>query len=158
VCVVHVETAREMLAACESALPVNVAVCAAAVADWRPSEVSAHKRKKDGAGTPAITLVENPDILATLAAAGERRPRLVVGFAAETADLEANAKAKLVRKGCDWILANDVSTGSETFGGNTNTVALVTAGGIERWPTSSKAAIARHLVESIMAELQDRHD
>lgn len=156
--VVHVETAREMLAACESALPVDVAVCAAAVADWRPSEVSAHKRKKDGAGTPAITLVENPDILATLAIAGERRPRLVVGFAAETADLEANARAKLARKGCDWILANDVSAGSETFGGDTNTVALVTAAGIEPWPTASKVAIARRLVELIAAGLQDRHD
>lgn len=151
---VRVETAREMLAACEAALPVDVAVCAAAVADWRPAEVSAHKRKKDGRPAPAVTLVENPDILATLSAAGERRPRLVVGFAAETEDLEGNARTKLRRKGCDWLVANDVSPGSGTFGGERNTVLLVTSEGLERWPTMDKAEVARRLAERVGGHLQ----
>ena len=98
-----------MLAACQAALPADVAVCVAAVADWRPDEVFGVKLKKGRDGPPAMRLVENPDILATLAAARPGRPRLVVGFAAETNDLEANAQAKLARKGCDWIVANDVS-------------------------------------------------
>lgn len=156
--VVRVETALEMLAACESVVAVDVVVCAAAVADWRPHVAAEHKHKKDGPGPPALVLVENPDILATLSRPGARRPRLVIGFAAETSDLEANARAKLVRKGCDWILANDVSPGSGTFGGDSNTVALVTSGGIERWPRLSKTAVARRLAQSIAARLQDRHD
>jgi len=151
---VHVETARDMLAACEAALPVDVAVCAAAVADWRPAEVAAHKHKKDGGSAPDIALVENPDILATLSSAGERRPRLVVGFAAETADLEANARAKRYRKGCDWIVANDVSPEKGTFGGDRNTVLLVTADGLERWPTMDKAEVARRLVERVVDHLR----
>ncbi|MGV8040058.1 MAG: bifunctional phosphopantothenoylcysteine decarboxylase/phosphopantothenate--cysteine ligase CoaBC [Thermoanaerobaculaceae bacterium] len=151
---VHVGTAREMLAACEAALPVDVAVCAAAVADWRPAEVSAHKRKKDGRAAPTITLVENPDILATLSFPGERRPRLVVGFAAETEDLEGNARTKRRRKGCDWLVANDVSPGSETFGGERNTVLLVTSEGLERWPTMDKAEVARRLAERVAGHLQ----
>jgi phosphopantothenoylcysteine decarboxylase/phosphopantothenate--cysteine ligase len=151
---VHVETAREMLAACQDALPADVAVCAAAVADWRPAEVAGHKRKKDGGPAPAVTLVENPDILATLSRAGDQRPRLVVGFAAETDDLEGHARAKLARKGCDWIVANDVSAGSGTFGGNTNTVLLVTAEGLERWPTLSKADVARRLAERVAKHLR----
>lgn len=153
---VRVGTAREMLAACEAALPVDVAVCAAAVADWRPSEVSAHKRKKDGRTAPTIALVENPDILATLSAAGDRRPRLVVGFAAETEDLEGNARTKLRRKRCDWLVANDVSSGSDTFGGEANTVLLVTERGIERWPTMPKLEVARRLAGSIAARLHGR--
>lgn len=150
---VHVETAREMLAACEAALPADVAVCAAAVADWRPAEAAAHKRKKDGRPAPAVTLVENPDILATLSRSGERRPRLVVGFAAETEDLEGNARAKLRRKGCDWVVANDVSPGSQTFGGNRNTVLLATAEGLEQWPTMDKVEVARRLAQRIAAHL-----
>jgi len=151
---VHVETAREMLAACEAALPVEVAVCAAAVADWRPAEALAHKRKKCEQPVGAIALVENPDILATLSAAGERRPRLVIGFAAETEDLEGNARAKLRRKGCDWLVANDVSPGSGTFGGERNTVLLVTAHELERWPTMGKAEVALRLVERIAGHLR----
>lgn len=151
---VHVGTAREMLAACEAALPADVAVCAAAVADWRPAEAAAHKRKKDGRPAPAVTLVENPDILATLSAAGERRPRLVVGFAAETEDLEGNARAKLRRKGCDWLVANDVAPGSGTFGGERNTVLLVTSEGLERWPTMDKAEVAHRLVERIASHIR----
>lgn len=151
---VHVETAREMLAACLDALPADVAVCAAAVADWRPDQVSEHKRKKDGHAPAAIALVENPDILATLAEAADRRPRLVVGFAAETDDLEGHARAKLARKGCDWIVANDVSAGSVTFGGDTNTVLLVTAEGLERWPTMGKFEVARRLAVRIGERLR----
>lgn len=151
---VHVETAREMLAACQAALPVDVAVCAAAVADWRPTQVADLKRKKDGGPAPAITLVENPDILATLSEAGEHRPRLVVGFAAETDDVEGHARSKLARKGCDWIVANDVSAGSGTFGGDTNTVLLLTAGGLERWPTLDKTEVARRLAARIAEHLR----
>ena len=112
------------------------------------------KRKKDGGPVPAIALVENPDILATLSRPGDRRPRLVVGFAAETDDLEGHARAKLARKGCDWIVANDVSAGSGTFGGEANTVLLVTAGGLERWPTLSKAEVARRLAERVAKHLR----
>lgn len=151
---VHVETAREMLAACLDALPADVAVCAAAVADWRPEQVAEHKRKKDGRAPKAIELVENPDILATLAGAADRRPRLVVGFAAETEDIEGNARAKLRRKGCDWIVANDVSAGSGTFGSDANTVLVVTAEGLERWPTLDKAEVARRLAARIAEHLR----
>jgi len=146
--VVHVVTAREMLAACEAALPAEVAVCAAAVADWRV-EAAGQKLKKGQGGPPALTLVENPDILATLSGAGNRRPRLVVGFAAETQDLIANAKAKRQKKGCDWILANDVSAGSGTFGGDRNTVHLVTADRVEDWTPLGKREVAERLVDRI---------
>jgi phosphopantothenoylcysteine decarboxylase/phosphopantothenate--cysteine ligase len=146
----HVETAREMLAACQAALPVDIAVCAAAVADWRPAEEADQKIKKQSShGAPALRLVENPDILATLSAAGPKRPRLVIGFAAETQAVEENSFLKRQTKGCDWILANDVSAGSGTFGGDDNTVQLITAEGSERWPTISKQAIAERLAERI---------
>jgi phosphopantothenoylcysteine decarboxylase/phosphopantothenate--cysteine ligase len=147
---VDVESAREMLAACEAALPADVAVCVAAVADWRPADASGRKLKK-GAGTPEpIVLVENPDILASLSK-DARRPRLVVGFAAETNDLEAHAKAKLARKGCDWIVANDVSVAG-TMGGDRNAVALVSASGIEQWERMAKDEVARRLADRIAAQ------
>src|SRR5690606_17172474 len=136
--VVHVQSAREMLAACEAALPVDVSVCAAAVADWRPAEQAGRKMKKDGSGPPALTLVENPDILAHLSTRNERRPLLVVGFAAETEDLVGHAQAKLKRKGCDWIVANDVGDGSGVMGGDENAVHLISAEGVETWPRMPK--------------------
>jgi phosphopantothenoylcysteine decarboxylase/phosphopantothenate--cysteine ligase len=147
---VEVESAREMLAACEAALPSDIAVCVAAVADWRPADASAGKLKKTGKAPQPIALVENPDILASLSK-GARRPKLIVGFAAETDDLEAHAKAKLARKGCDWIVANDVSV-EGTMGGDQNAVALVSAGGIERWERMAKAEVARRLARRIAAQ------
>jgi phosphopantothenoylcysteine decarboxylase / phosphopantothenate---cysteine ligase len=149
---VAVETAREMLAACEAALPADIAVCVAAVADWRPETVGAAKIKKAAGGPPPIALVENPDILASLAK-GKRRPKLVIGFAAETHDVEANAQAKLAKKGCDWIVANDVSIAG-TMGGEDNAVAIVTAKGVERWERAPKAEVARRLAQRIAEELQ----
>jgi len=143
VTVVRVVTARDMLAACEAALPADVAVCAAAVADWRAEE-SAQKLKKKGA-PPSLKLVENPDILARLSAAGNARPRLVVGFAAETENLVENARAKRLKKGCDWILANDVSASSGVFGGDANTIHLVSGEGVEDWPPLSKRDVAERL-------------
>jgi phosphopantothenoylcysteine decarboxylase/phosphopantothenate--cysteine ligase len=143
---VHVESAREMLAATMRALPADVLVAAAAVADWRPASVAPRKIKKTGGKPPALALAENPDILKTLARAGKRRPKLVIGFAAETGDLLANARKKRAAKGCDWILANDVSAESGVFGGDANTVALVTAQGAESWPAMSKDALAERLV------------
>ncbi|HUZ71377.1 MAG TPA: bifunctional phosphopantothenoylcysteine decarboxylase/phosphopantothenate--cysteine ligase CoaBC [Stellaceae bacterium] len=151
VTVVRIGTAREMLAACERALPVDVAVCAAAVADWGV-EAAPQKLKKDGA-PPQLRLVENPDILARLGAVGNLRPRLVVGFAAETENLIANAAAKRVRKNCDWILANDVSAASGTFGGDRNTIHLVTAAGVEDWPPLSKREVAERLARRVADEL-----
>jgi phosphopantothenoylcysteine decarboxylase/phosphopantothenate--cysteine ligase len=154
VTVVHIETARQMLAAVERALPADIAVFAAAVADWRPQEASRSKIKKHGR-PPTIALVENPDILSTIAHRKSGRPRLVVGFAAETDNVLANAKAKLARKGCDWILANDVSPETGIMGGDTNTIHLVTAGGVEDWPPQSKEDVARTLIERIAATLKD---
>jgi phosphopantothenoylcysteine decarboxylase/phosphopantothenate--cysteine ligase len=142
--VVHVVSAREMLSACEAALPADVAVCAAAVADWRV-DAAAQKLKKQKGAMPSLKLVENPDILATLSNAGNRRPRLMVGFAAETENLIENAKAKRLRKGCDWILANDVTATSGTFGGDSNTIHLIDAAGVEDWPPLSKRDVADRL-------------
>jgi len=148
---VDVESAREMLVACEAALPADIAVCVAAVADWRPQTSGGAKIKKAAGGPPTIALVENPDILAALSK-DVRRPRLVVGFAAETDDVEAHARAKLGRKGCDWIVANDVSVAG-TMGGDDNAVAIVTAGGIERWERMAKGAVALRLAQRIAEEL-----
>jgi phosphopantothenoylcysteine decarboxylase/phosphopantothenate--cysteine ligase len=148
VSVVRVTSAREMLTACEKALPVDVAVCAAAVADWRAEAVPQKLKKKNGA-PPALKLVENPDILATLSKPGNNRPRLVVGFAAETENVVANARAKRQRKGCDWILANDVSPATGTFGGEHNTIHLVDAAGVEDWPALSKREVAERLAGRI---------
>ena len=153
VAVRHVESAGAMLAACEAALPVDVAVCAAAVSDWRISDPAPQKLKKDGAkDPPALVLAENPDILATLATSA-RRPRLLVGFAAETGSVVDNAVAKRRRKGCDWIVANDVSPATGTFGGDANTVHLISAGGVEDWPRLSKAAVAECLALRIAEAL-----
>jgi phosphopantothenoylcysteine decarboxylase/phosphopantothenate--cysteine ligase len=150
----HVESAREMLEACLAALPVEVAVCAAAVADWRPAEVAVSKLKKTGAAAPKLSLIANPDILKTLADAGNRRPRLLVGFAAETGDLIQNAIEKRKKKGCDWILANDVAPGTGTFGGTENRVHLVSEAGVEDWEPASKRAIADRLAQRIADHLQ----
>jgi phosphopantothenoylcysteine decarboxylase/phosphopantothenate--cysteine ligase len=150
---VNVETALEMLAASKAALPADVAVFVAAVADWRADEVFGVKLKKGKDGPPTLRLVENPDILATLAASGPDRPRLVIGFAAETNDVEANARAKLARKGCDWIVANDVS-GTGVMGGDRNAVMIVDAKGIEHWALADKAEVATKLARRIAAELE----
>ncbi len=150
---VHIESAAEMLEACLAALPADVAVCAAAVSDWRVEDAAKQKIKKNGKGAPKLALVENPDILKTLATPGNRRPRLVVGFAAETETIEKNARAKLKSKGCDWILANDVGTGTGTFGGDQNTLHLFTAKSAERWPTGSKAELADRLAARIADHL-----
>jgi phosphopantothenoylcysteine decarboxylase/phosphopantothenate--cysteine ligase len=149
---VEVGTALEMLAACEAALPADAAVCVAAVADWRLDEAFAVKLKKSREGPPTLRLVENPDILATLSARGPRRPKLMVGFAAETNDLEAQATAKLKRKGCDWIVANDVSA-EGIMGGDENEVLLICAEAVDRWPRASKAEVARRLAARIAEAL-----
>ncbi|WP_316975877.1 bifunctional phosphopantothenoylcysteine decarboxylase/phosphopantothenate--cysteine ligase CoaBC [Shumkonia mesophila] len=158
VTVVRVESAADMLAACQAALPADVAVCAAAVADWRVAEPAAGKIKKTAGGKPPVLkLTENPDILATLAAKGPHRPRLVVGFAAETEQVVENAREKRSRKGCDWIVANDVSAAAGTFGGDENRVHLITADGpqaTEAWPTLSKREVAERLAERIATALE----
>ena len=151
--VIKVETARDMLAACETALPADVAICAAAVADWRVAQEAASKLKKDGNGAPVLEMAQNPDILATLAARNDKRPRLVIGFAAETDDVVAYAQGKLVSKGCDWIVANDVSAGTGTFGGDDNSVSLVSGEGVETWPRMSKGDVAARLAERIAEHL-----
>jgi phosphopantothenoylcysteine decarboxylase / phosphopantothenate---cysteine ligase len=150
--VVRVESAREMLEACQAALPVDVAVCTAAVADWRVAEVSREKLKKQrGQSPPKLVLAENPDILKTLSHAAER-PRLVIGFAAETEDLSANARRKLATKGCDWIVANDVSREQGTFGGVDNSVQLIRSDAEpETWPKLTKVEVAARLVARIAA-------
>jgi phosphopantothenoylcysteine decarboxylase/phosphopantothenate--cysteine ligase len=154
VTILKVETAREMLDAVEQTLPADCAVFAAAVADWRIAAPGREKIKKTKDRTPALSLVENPDILATVAHRRSKRPRLVIGFAAETENVLTNAKAKLARKGCDWIVANDVSPASGVMGGDINSVHLVTADGVESWPPQSKDDVARALVARIAAALQ----
>jgi phosphopantothenoylcysteine decarboxylase/phosphopantothenate--cysteine ligase len=156
VALVPVETADEMLAACEAALPRDVAVMAAAVADWRVAGVAAGKLKKTAGETPSLRLVENPDILARIAQRQDGRPALVIGFAAETDDVVANATAKRARKRCDWILANDVSPATGTFGGERNTIHLVDEGGVEDWPAMTKQAVAERLALRIAAALASR--
>jgi phosphopantothenoylcysteine decarboxylase/phosphopantothenate--cysteine ligase len=152
--VVRIESANEMLAAAQAALPVDVAICAAAVADWRPATSGTQKLKKEAGAPPAIELTENPDILKTLAQPGPKRPRLVIGFAAETEDIAANARRKLARKGCDWLLANDVSPASGTFGGTENAVELFrTDAGSVAWPRVSKDELAARLAAEIARHL-----
>ena len=151
--VVHVESAADMLAACTKALPVDVAVCAAAVSDWRVAAPRNSKIKKNGGAPPKLELATNPDILASLAAAGSARPRLVIGFAAETEKVVEHARAKLAAKGCDWILANDVAPGTGTFGGAENTLHLIDAAGVDSWPRLSKEAAAERLAARIAAAL-----
>jgi len=148
--VIKVENAREMLKAVEQALPVDVAIFAAAVGDWRVANAGEQKIKKQaGKATPELSLVENPDILATIAKRKTQRPKLVVGFAAETEGVVANAKAKLMSKGCDWILANDVSPRSGIMGGERNTITLVRASGTEAWKPQSKEDVAATLIARI---------
>jgi phosphopantothenoylcysteine decarboxylase / phosphopantothenate---cysteine ligase len=154
VTVVTVETAREMAAAVEAALPADAAVMAAAVADWRVANASAQKMKKDGSGkAPALEFAENPDILASLSR-GPKRPRLVVGFAAETTDVVAHATAKRARKGCDWIVANDVSPATGIMGGAENAVTLISDAGAEAWPRMGKDEVARKLAARIAEALR----
>jgi phosphopantothenoylcysteine decarboxylase / phosphopantothenate---cysteine ligase len=148
---VHVESAREMLHAAQSALPVDIAVFAAAVADWRTAGAAREKIKKDGKALPALDLVENPDILATIAHLKKGRPSLVVGFAAETEKVIEHAKAKLTKKGCDLIVANDVAPGTGVMGGTSNSVHLVSRDGVETWPTMDKDEVARRLIERLAA-------
>jgi len=151
-----VTTAREMLAACESALPADIAVMTAAVADWRPEVALNSKIKKEaGAAPPSIQMVENPDILATLARHA-KRPTLLVGFAAETDDVIAHAQAKLKKKGCDWIVANDVSPATGIMGGDKNTVHIVTADGVEDWPELPKSEVGTRLAARIADAMQRR--
>lgn len=154
VTVVKVETAREMLEAVEAALPAEAAVFAAAVADWRVTNAADRKMKKDGSGrAPALEFAENPDILATVSKMASGRPRLVVGFAAETDDVVSHATAKRARKGCDWIVANDVSAGTGIMGGTENAVTLITEAGAEDWPRMAKDAVARQLARRIAEAL-----
>lgn len=154
VTVLRVETAAQMLAAALAALPADAAVFAAAVADWRVASASLSKVKKDGTGkAPALQFAENPDILATISRATDR-PALVVGFAAETDDVMANAMAKRARKGCDWIVANDVSHATGIMGGTENEVTLITAQGADVWPRMTKEQVARQLAARIAATLK----
>lgn len=153
--VVRVETAAQMLAAVQAALPVDAAVMAAAVADWRVANAAGQKMKKDGTGkAPALEFAENADILATVSK-GPARPALVVGFAAETQDVVAHATAKRARKGCDWIVANDVSPETGIMGGSENAVTLITEAGAEVWPRMGKDKVARKLAERIGAALEN---
>lgn len=146
---IHIETAQEMLNACTENLPADIAVCAAAVSDWRASTESKQKIKKgDSKKTPALDLTENPDILQTIAT-HKARPQLVIGFAAETENLINNAKAKLDKKSCDWIIANNVSD-TEVFGTDQNHVTLVTKAGTQEWPPADKQTIARDIVAEII--------
>ncbi|HWY14966.1 MAG TPA: bifunctional phosphopantothenoylcysteine decarboxylase/phosphopantothenate--cysteine ligase CoaBC [Rhizomicrobium sp.] len=154
VTLLKVETACEMLDACESVLPADVAVFAAAVADWRPeSRADGKLKKRDGDAAPLIRLARNPDILATISRS-KKRPALVVGFAAETENVVANGEEKRRRKGCDWIVANDVSAESGIMGGDSNRVHLISAAGVEDWPLMNKAEVGRRLVQRIGAALK----
>jgi len=159
---IHVTTAREMLSACEDSLPADVAVCCAAVSDWRPLEIAGQKIKKNADtanASPGVQLVENPDILATLATLTSGRPRLVIGFSAETQNVIKYASRKLAKKACDWILANDVSADTGTFGGDENAVTLLRADAAgtvqsEDWARTSKEAIAERLIAEIATAIR----
>jgi phosphopantothenoylcysteine decarboxylase/phosphopantothenate--cysteine ligase len=151
--IVKVWTAQQMFDAVEAGLPADAAIFAAAVADWRSESASLSKIKKQPGRTPTLTLRENPDILSSVAHRASGRPRLVIGFAAETDDVIGNAQAKRIKKGCDWIVANDVSTDSGVMGGDMNTVHLVTASGVESWPAQAKDQVAHTLIERVAAAL-----
>lgn len=145
--IIRVESAQEMLDACLQSLPVDIAVCAAAVCDWRPKVISVHKiKKQDEVDEMTLTVIKNPDILAMLSQ-HPQRPKLVIGFAAETENLIENARKKLLEKQCDWIVANNVAT--EVFGRDTNTVHIITKDGVDRWPTLSKQEIGVRLTQRI---------
>ena len=156
--VINIETAQQMLTACQKALPADVVVCAAAVADFRIATESNKKIKKIKGKTPVLKITENPDVLATISKANTSRPELVIGFAAETHDIIPNAQLKLKDKKCDWLLANDVSEGSGTFGSENNTVHLVTADSVENWPQMSKKDVANLLAERIALALVKNHE
>ena len=153
----HVTTATEMLAAVEAALPADIFIAAAAVSDWRVAKVAAHKMKR-GEQAPALPLVENPDILARVAQKSSTRPRLVVGFAAETENMIDNARAKLARKGCDMIIANDVGADAGVMGQDENQVTIVARGGVEAWPRMRKDAVAVKLVAYLANVLEGSGD
>lgn len=153
--VVHVLSARDMMAACEKALPADVIVCAAAVADWRVVKASSLKiKKQSNKNPPLLKITENPDILARLSTSGAQRALLVIGFAAETDSVIDNARAKLTRKNCDWIIANDVSSFNGSFGSDLNKVSLITQSNTENWPRMSKINIAKRLAERIATALE----
>ena len=159
VTVIGVESARDMLQAVERALPADVAIFAAAVADWRVANAGEQKiKKKPGQATPELSLTENPDILSTVAHRKTQRPRLVIGFAAETENVEANARTKLAKKGCDWILANDVSPATGIMGGDRNTIQLISPGGVEPWPPQSKDDVAAMLIARIASALNGKSE
>lgn len=152
----HVETADQMLSACRDALPTDLAVCVAAVADWKVARAAPQKLKKNGGNPPRLELAANPDILATLSGLTATRPRLVIGFAAETERVVENATRKRKAKGCDWIIANDVSAGTGTFGGEDNLVHLISSEDIEHWPIMSKIEVAQRLVDRIIRHFAER--
>ncbi|MBV1706610.1 MAG: bifunctional phosphopantothenoylcysteine decarboxylase/phosphopantothenate--cysteine ligase CoaBC [Hyphomicrobiales bacterium] len=154
--VLAVETARDMLAACHIALPADIFIAAAAVADWHVAHAGGHKLKKGADGPPQLKLVENPDILASIAAMDEGRPGLVIGFAAETEQVIAHGKAKLQRKGCDMIIANDVSPASGVMGGESNSVHVISTEGVDSWPRLDKSEVARRLMALFAAKLRDQ--
>lgn len=155
--VIQIESAREMFAEVEAALPADIGIFAAAVADWRVAQEANQKIKKDGGSLPTLQFVENPDILQTVAKRPEsQRPALLIGFAAETENVIENAKAKLKKKGCDWIVANDVSPESGVMGGTHNTVHVVSASGVENWPEADKTEVAFKLVRKAAEELAAR--
>ena len=154
--VVHVGSARDMREAVEAALPADAFIAAAAVADWRAENVAHQKIKKNAKESPTLTLVENPDILAEVAKKSIMRPAVVIGFAAETENITANAMAKLQRKSCDLIIANSVAEGSSTFGGETNQVQVIDARGVESWPPMTKAEVANGIVRRLAVELAKR--
>ena len=153
--VIHVTTAQEMLDSCVECLPVDVAVCAAAVGDWRTSSAPKEKIKR-GPGIRMLDLMENKDILKHISSSSQHRPKLVVGFAAETEDVVRNASEKRLTKGCDWILANDVSQGTNVLGGTNNKVHVIDAKGVEEWPLTSKVAVAKRLADRIAAQVGSR--
>jgi phosphopantothenoylcysteine decarboxylase / phosphopantothenate---cysteine ligase len=154
--VVHVGSARDMREAVEAALPADAFIAAAAVADWRAASVAHQKIKKGPEGSPTLRLVENPDILAEVAKKTTMRPAVVIGFAAETENVTANARAKLERKGCDLIIANSVAEGTSTFGGETNQVQVIDGAGVESWPPMTKAEVANGIIRRLAVELAKR--
>ena len=154
--VIHVGSAREMRQAVEGALPADAFIAAAAVADWRAESVANQKIKKQAKESPTLRLVENPDILAEVAKKSTMRPAVVIGFAAETENITANAMAKLQSKGCDLIVANSVAEGTSTFGGETNQVQVIDARGAESWPPMSKTEVANGIMRRLAVELAKR--
>jgi phosphopantothenoylcysteine decarboxylase/phosphopantothenate--cysteine ligase len=156
--VTQIETAQQMAAAVANALPADIAICAAAVADWRVKDEGRQKIKKTSSGPPSLDLVENPDILAELSRPGPQRPSLVIGFAAETHDVLAHATAKRLKKGCDWIIANDVSPSTGIMGGADNTITLITPTGAEAWESMPKDQVARALASRIAAHFSGISD